>query len=169
MTIKYEIPQTIEVQDDGYKKSADVETIDFGDNLIVSTNYDADGYCKVRVDAYGSEGDGDSYCLQSGWDGKANPGRYLEFFKNNDSFQMPYPTRKDGTITDITYVGRKIDTGALEIKVNTTTVYTLVITASKKVIVNNLNLALNADDDLSVRVSSGKLNRPTLFIFVEDS
>lgn len=47
--IEYSPAQTIEVREDGYSISKDVEIIDVTSGISAETNTDADGYCKVTL------------------------------------------------------------------------------------------------------------------------
>ncbi len=101
-----------------------------------------------------------------GFDGNGSTGRWLEFFSNNPSNNNPFIIAEPNQLIAISISASSNSTGTITIFKNGIALTTISLTASRKNSVNGLSFNLTSLDELSLRVTSGSIARPTVFMFI---
>lgn len=102
----------------------------------------------------------------AGFDGTASSGRWLEFFANNPSNNSPFIVAEDSRIIAVSISASSNSTGTVTIYKNGSSVTTLSLSASRKNAASALSIDFTSLDELSLRVTSGSISRPTVFVFI---
>lgn len=101
-----------------------------------------------------------------GFDGKGSTGRWLEFFSNNPSNNNPFIVAENNELIAISVSASANSTGTVTIYKNGTAVENITLTAARKNAKSNLLVSYSPLDEISARVTSGTISRPTLFLFL---
>lgn len=101
-----------------------------------------------------------------GFDGTGSVGRWLEFFANNPSNNNPFILAENAELIAVSISSSSNSTGTVSIFKNGSSIQTISLSASKKAAVSSLSHPLIALDELSLRVTSGSISRPTVFMFI---
>lgn len=113
----------------------------------------------------------DRYPVDCFYNGNAGATRFLEFFTNIDSSQINAPFIPPENSKIITIVAGAVanSTGVVSIYKNgnyATSIYDITYTNNRKIILTGLTIALTALDDISIRVSSGSINKPYIRFWI---
>lgn len=101
-----------------------------------------------------------------GFDGNGSTGRWLEFFGNNPSNNSPFIVAENNELVAISISASANSTGTVTIYKNGTAVENITLTAARKNAKSNLLVSYSPLDEISARVTSGTISRPTLFLFL---
>lgn len=109
------------------------------------------------------------FMVLSGFDGTASTGRFLEFITNIPSNTTPFIMARAGSIKELSLGCSVNSTGTVQVLKNGSLITSISLTAAKKNSVTGLSLSLAALDEISVKVSSGSIPKPIMFIFLQTS
>lgn len=101
------------------------------------------------------------------FDGTASTGRWLEFYSNNPSDTNPFILAEPAELIAVSIVtSTATATGTVTIYRNGVAIQTISLTAQKKNSVSGLAHALSTLDEISLRVTSGSISRPQVYLFI---
>ena len=104
--------------------------------------------------------------ITCGFDGDAKTGRWLEFFPNNRSDELPFIVAELSKITGLTVSTKDASTGEISIFVNSVERAVVTLTAESKFSINTLDLGLVQNDEISAQIKSGNLDRVNLYTYI---
>lgn len=139
------------------------KSIPFDNSTNGFTAQEAQGAIEESKAAAAATSRGPTVC---GFDGTASTGRWLEFFSNNPSNNNPFIIAEPNQLIAISISASSNSTGTITIFKNGIALTTISLTASRKNSVNGLSFNLTSLDELSLRVTSGSIARPTVFMFI---
>lgn len=109
------------------------------------------------------------FVISSGFNGTASTGRYLDFSSNVGSNISGFVMPRDGFIKELSLAVALNATTTIQVikwnGVSETVLTSISLVGARKNTVANLNIAVNSNDELRVKVSSGFSSRPIMFIF----
>jgi len=100
------------------------------------------------------------------FDGTGTTGRWLEFYANNPSNNNPFIIAEPAELIAVSISASSSCTGSVGIYKNNTLIHTITLTSAKKERNKNLSVLFTDLDEISVKVTSGSIPRPTVFMFI---
>jgi hypothetical protein len=167
-----------------WNKSNTVVSIrDFGNNILVTLNPNrrvelilessatTNGVWTSDSSIFTGVADTQSrFCTSCGFDGNASTGRYLEFSSNVDSNQSGFLIPRNLLLKELSLTVQANSTITFGVYKFVSGVETLLTsistTASRARYITDLNIALNAGEEVRVKCTSGSASRPVFFMFM---
>lgn len=100
------------------------------------------------------------------FDGTGSSGRWLEFYNNNPSNNNPFIVAENNRLIAVSISASSNSTGTVTIYKNGVSVQTISLSASRKNAISSLSVNFVSLDEISAKVTSGSISRPTLFMFI---
>jgi len=104
--------------------------------------------------------------VMCGFDGSAGVGRWLEFFTNNPSNLNPLIIPEPSELISLSLSASTNSTGTVTLFNNGVESTTISLSGNRKARVKGLSIAYIDLDEISLKVTSGTINRPTLAICI---
>lgn len=140
------------------------ETVPFDNATNGFTSEEVQAAIEEAYQAAANASRGPTVC---GFDGTASSGRWLEFYANNPSDDNPFIVAEPAELIAVSIVTAATSaTGTVSIFRNGISIQTISLAASKKNAISGLAHSLNTLDEISVKVTSGSIKRPTVYIFI---
>ena len=107
------------------------------------------------------------YAISAGYNGNATSGRYLEWFTGVASNDAPFIVPKHSLLQEISLSTGTATTVSVGVYQNGTLIETISLTSEKTASMSGISDMLDTEDEISIKIISGSISKPVIFLFLQ--